>query len=235
MHAQLGALSLSFRQTNVVWILFAIGETAIIQLSGMGLNGKPLARQDGIAMQLSSIAQLPAARAASTLVWLVLPYTPVFVLSAAFVVVNGAVVLGDRVHHQVSTHWVQPWYGVAFASAFAWPTLLSQLFAADDKGVRRANVQHLLQPLPLALAGTVAATSVYFGTVEHPFLLADNRHYAFYFWRRIINRAPWTPFLLVLPYALLARAWWVALCECCRGWRKVKRSDPKFDCVSCAR
>jgi hypothetical protein len=34
-------------------------------------------------------------------------------------------------------------------------------------------------------------------TLAHPYLLADNRHYTFYIWRKIINATAWSKFALV--------------------------------------
>lgn len=48
----------------------------------------------------------------------------------------------------------------------------------------------------LSLAGdvvfytSVAAAAVLHGTVAHPYLLADNRHYTFYLWKDILGRSP---------------------------------------------
>jgi alpha-1,2-glucosyltransferase len=45
----------------------------------------------------------------------------------------------------------------------------------------------------VGLAGMVSAY-----TLAHPYLLADNRHYTFYIWRRIITVTDWSKFGLVL-------------------------------------
>ena len=37
--------------------------------------------------------------------------------------------------------------------------------------------------------------------LEHPFLLADNRHYPHIFWRRVVRRFSWSRWLLVEVYA----------------------------------
>ena len=46
--------------------------------------------------------------------------------------------------------------------------------------------------------------AVRYGTIAHPFLLADNRHYTFYVWRRIINARLWTRYALVPVYVFSA-------------------------------
>ena len=47
---------------------------------------------------------------------------------------------------------------------------------------------------------TMGVLAVRYGTIVHPFLLADNRHYTFYVWRRIINARLWTRYALVPVY-----------------------------------
>lgn len=41
--------------------------------------------------------------------------------------------------------------------------------------------------------------------IAHPFLLADNRHYAFYLWRRVINPHPAARYALAPAYLLAGR------------------------------
>jgi alpha-1,2-glucosyltransferase len=47
--------------------------------------------------------------------------------------------------------------------------------------------------------------------VAHPFLLADNRHYAFYLWRRIIDLHPYARYALAPGYFIAARLLWIQL------------------------
>jgi alpha-1,2-glucosyltransferase len=47
--------------------------------------------------------------------------------------------------------------------------------------------------------------------IQHPFLLADNRHYTFYIWRRVYL-AHWTvPYLLAPLYLACAWAWFIRI------------------------
>ncbi|GKV29999.1 hypothetical protein SLEP1_g38868 [Rubroshorea leprosula] len=48
------------------------------------------------------------------------------------------------------------------------------------------------------LAFTAAFISVHFFSIAHPYLLADNRHYTFYLWRKII-KAHWSMKYLLVP------------------------------------
>ena len=51
---------------------------------------------------------------------------------------------------------------------------------------------------------TMGVLAVRYGTIAHPFLLADNRHYTFYVWRRIINAYSWSRYALVPVYVFSA-------------------------------
>lgn len=50
-------------------------------------------------------------------------------------------------------------------------------------------------------------------SVAHPFLLADNRHYAFYIWRRILNPYPLARYLLTPLYLVAAKLIFGSLCK----------------------
>lgn len=106
-------------------------------------------------------------------------YAVVLLAFAAFVVLNGGIVVGDRSAHEVARHWAQPCYFAAFAAAslFAWlPTGWKSLRRAPRGATAAA-----------ALAATAAAAAaIHFGTVAHPYLLADNRHYTFYLWKNLL-------------------------------------------------
>lgn len=53
--------------------------------------------------------------------------------------------------------------------------------------------------------------------IHHPFLLADNRHYTFYIWRRVFMFHPIAPFLLIPGYIACAWAWYIRIGKnyCC--------------------
>lgn len=209
--ALLGAFSLTLRQTNIVWMLFAMGTSALSNLSNVGLDTRPLS-QTSVSKQLKSITSLPFLTTIRILSQTVMPYIPVFGASVAFILHNGSIVLGDKEHHQVSTHWVQPFYFSAFGTFFAWPTLLISLNRAR-RGFQLSALRILGEVVIFALIFSVALAAIHYGTVEHPFILADNRHYAFYFWRKFIKRTAWARYALAIPYTISIRAWWIALSQ----------------------
>jgi alpha-1,2-glucosyltransferase len=209
--ALLGAISLTLRQTNVVWMLFAMGTSALDNLSAVGLDTRPLCKTT-VWDQVKSISSVPVLTAIRITFFTALPYIPVFGASAAFILYNGSIVLGDKEHHQVSTHWVQPFYFAAFATFFAWPTLLVSINKAR-KAYRFSLLKIFTEIAILVVIFSIAFLAVHYGTVEHPFILADNRHYAFYFWRKIIKRTEWARYALIVPYTISIRAWWITLSQ----------------------
>lgn len=191
-----------------MWILFAIGTSLLTELSTMGLENAPLSTSS-LADQLASLRRLSLGRTIATALRVAAPYSPVAVLSVLFVLRNGSIVLGDKEHHQAALHWAQPLYCVAMLSAFAWPALLSSLQQkSGSSSLRQVISVRTLVPLTV-----LCLAAVHLGTIAHPFLLADNRHFTFYLWRKVINRTSWTRYALAPLYALALQLWWSALCE----------------------
>jgi len=78
----------------------------------------------------------------------------------------------------------------------------------------------LLKILKTSIAiGFAAAVlcAVMHGTLVHPFLLADNRHYTFYLWRRIFNARPWSRFALIPAYLYAVATLDTSLCQAGRS------------------
>merc|ERR1719447_2027706 len=57
--------------------------------------------------------------------------------------------------------------------------------------------QHLVKVTVLSVVMVIV---IHFNTLAHPYLLADNRHYTFYIWRKIITRNSLTPILMTPIY-----------------------------------
>lgn len=53
-------------------------------------------------------------------------------------------------------------------------------------------------------AALISVLVVRYYTLTHPYLLADNRHYPFYLWRRVIDRSTYSRYLLVPGYVFAA-------------------------------
>ncbi|CCU99333.1 Dolichyl-phosphate-glucose-glycolipid alpha-glucosyltransferase-like protein [Malassezia sympodialis ATCC 42132] len=165
MAALFGWLSLWFRQNNIVWVLFMMGASMLQELQR--LSSTPAEKMPPmltLVQHSSTWAKLVRTGAI---------FLPVFVSFAAYLWWNdGSVVLGDKSHHQLAMHLPQLGYLFAFTLFFGWPAVVSSL-----RGPWLYH--HGILAVVLLLAGFLA---VHFGTMEHPFLLADNRHYTFYWY-----------------------------------------------------
>lgn len=122
------------------------------------------------------------------------PYLMVVSTFILFVAVNNGIVVGDRSNHQASFHLVQLFYFLSFACFFSFSSLLT---FKKIKGLVSFATTHLhVKFLLLALI----AIGIHNFTYEHPFLLADNRHYTFYLWSRVFRRHELVRYLLAPVY-----------------------------------
>ncbi|GAX78732.1 hypothetical protein CEUSTIGMA_g6169.t1 [Chlamydomonas eustigma] len=126
----------------------------------------------------------------------------------AFLKVNGGVTLGDRQAHAPVFHAAQLLYFALFAVSTLCPLLLSEVVVLarqifTRKGSQAGlNYQRLTLLLVVLLCGTsVCAVVARRSMMAHPYLLADNRHYTFYLWKRILGR-PQAYLLLAPVYCL---------------------------------
>lgn len=190
MASLVGWCSLWFRQNNIVWVLFMMGVAMLQELQR--LSHTPVQQTPPlIALAQQTSAWMKLIRTGA-------PFLPVLASFATYVWWNdGSIVLGDKSHHQIALHVPQLGYFFAFALAFGWPVIMSSL-----RGPWRAG--HLVQGAALTLLGML---SVHYCTMEHPFLLADNRHYTFYVWRRVVKAHEVMPYVLVLVYVVSAMLW----------------------------
>uniref|UniRef100_A0A915L6V6 Dol-P-Glc:Glc(2)Man(9)GlcNAc(2)-PP-Dol alpha-1,2-glucosyltransferase n=1 Tax=Romanomermis culicivorax TaxID=13658 RepID=A0A915L6V6_ROMCU len=119
-------------------------------------------------------------------------YILVGFLAIIFVFYNGSIVLGDRSAHQGSLHLVQIFYCAGFIFCFGFP-ILSSFF----KNVFNRLRKHGLFTRALFVSILVI---IYHFTMDHPYLLADNRHFTFYIWRRWFQYHKFMKYLLAPAY-----------------------------------
>lgn len=178
-----GFVSLWFRQTNIVWVAFA----GVVLIDSRRLKTSTTAAE--IKLFVTQVGRD----------WLLLvPYALNAALFAAFVVYNGGITFGDKENHLVSIHLVQMFYCAAFVALFTFPIWLSK------NTLRQYSRFAFTNRSGLNLLATVASYAlihyiIKHFTVVHPFLLADNRHYTFYIYRKILIRKH-AEFLLVPAY-----------------------------------
>ncbi|CAB4057909.1 ALG10 [Lepeophtheirus salmonis] len=99
------------------------------------------------------------------------------------------IVVGDRLAHTAVFHPTQMFYFFGFSLVMSFPHCISKMESFFKHSVKKKPFW--LATLSLFFYGIIRE----YGSLAHPYLLADNRHYTFYIWRKIIHRSNWSPYL----------------------------------------
>uniref|UniRef100_A0A8C4Q4F2 Dol-P-Glc:Glc(2)Man(9)GlcNAc(2)-PP-Dol alpha-1,2-glucosyltransferase n=1 Tax=Eptatretus burgeri TaxID=7764 RepID=A0A8C4Q4F2_EPTBU len=204
--AVFGVVSILFRQTNVIWVAFCgmlIVSGHVEQAWGEDEDKKEQVKK-GRLRQMSKgwdVAKffsrfLSSPHRLNGLLSQVWPYATVGILFLIFIILNGGIVVGDRQSHVACLHLPQFIYFLVFTLVFSIPMYLSPARVWRCASTARS---HPLLTLILIMA---SFCSLLFFSYTHPYLLADNRHYTFYAWRRLLGRRG--PAILVLVPGSLA-------------------------------
>ena len=195
-----GAASVLFRQTNAVWVTFFLGASMLRKLQQLGSSsssgGYREARRRGAASEATASLPSELGRTLTALIthWraILCEIWPMLVIPfgfVAFLVANGgAVVVGDRAAHAPVCHAAQLLYFGAFACASLAPVLLPGRRALVNAAAVTSKPRLLLQTIALVAVSVLCAFLGWRYSLAHPYLLADNRHYTFYIWRRLLGR-----------------------------------------------
>ncbi|XP_076008264.1 dol-P-Glc:Glc(2)Man(9)GlcNAc(2)-PP-Dol alpha-1,2-glucosyltransferase [Genypterus blacodes] len=209
--ALLGIGAVLFRQTNIIWVVFCAGtlvagkmdETWRVEHSKKR-DEKSLPAQvplsfsgakKVIAFALEFFTTPNNVKSVLLVTW---PYAVVGVGFLAFVLLNDGIVVGDRTSHEACLNFPQLLYFFSFTLFFSLPTWLCY-----------HRLIHFLQALKkqpvffLLLAGLFLLL-VWKFTFVHKYLLADNRHFPFYVWKKLYQRHELVRFLLVPVYVFAA-------------------------------
>lgn len=191
-----GFSSLWLRQTNIVWIGFVL--VALIERR-RDVQNRPdsaVSRRAGSHSVTGFVNEVVSFVFQLLKDWkLVVPFVLNVVIFAIFIRVNGGITFGDKENHQLNVHLVQVFYCLAFITLFTWPVWL----------LPRRIGEYVSFSLTRNYGVNAAVTALSFFaihfvidhfTVVHPFLLADNRHYTFYVYRRILSH-PYSQFFTV--------------------------------------
>jgi alpha-1,2-glucosyltransferase len=100
--------------------------------------------------------------------------------------------LGDRVSHEAVLHLAQIPYFLGFVAFFAFPWIFT------PNNIKKFIAITMKYPLKMMSAFILMAVILKKFSYIHPYLLADNRHYTFYIWKRILGRDE-----SLLPYAVI--------------------------------
>lgn len=201
--AVLGGCAVLFRQTNIVWVAFCAGTLVAAKLDEAwkvahvkkrdekAPSYAPLTFSGAKKVTLFLLLSLGQVKAVLLVAW---PYAALGAGFLAFVLMNDGVVVGDRTSHEVCLHFPQLFYFFSFALFFSLPVSLCYHRA-------RRFVQALRQrPLSFLLLAGVASLLVWRFTYVHTYLLADNRHFPFYVWKRVFGKHQLVRFVLVPAY-----------------------------------
>ncbi|CAM0903928.1 unnamed protein product [Alopecurus aequalis] len=240
--AMFGAISILFRQTNVIWMVFVAANGAISYIQDLCLSDNFSHENSGLTDQSSTevsgrdnIASVPGLRrrrtnssiskrrvvSGSTKLYIsfteeildisfklwnskckvLVTFTPfaiVLVVFVAFVILNGGIVLGAKEAHVVSPHFAQfLYFGLVSAAALLplhfTPRRVSDLFHLCAK-------KKSCSSLAMLVALGLSFVAVHFFSIAHPYLLADNRHYTFYIWRKVIQVHRMMKYILIPLY-----------------------------------
>lgn len=162
------------RQTNIVWAA-AYGFIYLILLLN---KSKSLS----FTIFLSSILRF----------WSLLLLAFIFILF--FFYNNKSVVLGDRNAHQPVAHFMQIYYFLIF---LCFNSIFHFIFS---KSTYHIIFNMYKAPIKLLLSCAITFVCIHYFTFEHEYLLADNRHFTFYVWRRWFRRHPFCRYISLIPY-----------------------------------
>ena len=216
------AAAVLFRQTNAVWVAFGLCAAVYDLMRPEWRRGGAEGTEKGgearglveDAVGVLRLAWAQKGRLAGRL-W---PLAAVVAGFMAFVAGNGgSIVVGDKAAHRPVPHLAQVPYFALFAAAALCPGPL--LFRGRDLAARGWAAARRAGPARTALAVGAAAAAVAWAvrgfTFAHPYLLADNRHYTFYAWRRTLGGAhgPALRYLLVPAYLASGACLWALFTE----------------------
>lgn len=121
-----------------------------------------------------------------------------FLMYIAFLMWNAGVAVGDKSNHGATLHYAMFPYFLGFhtISYFTFEALAPVRIRSELRTLSQPKVAVSFTVICLVLAALVSATA----DKVHPFILADNRHFTFYVYRRWILRSSWQRLLLVPIY-----------------------------------
>jgi len=206
-----GLLSVLCRQTNIIWV-FCIAGLAGGQILAEQIHLHQARTKHPPTLALTTFGQIkelmtgtlrlltksPAemARIIGLIVTQCLGFICVGVAFLVFVKLNNGIVVGDRSAHTAVIHLPQILYFSIFSLGFCFPFMIHQVKPFLNFVYK--NIAFII------ITGALLSLVIQHNTIAHPYLLADNRHFTFYIWRRFFMRHWILKFVLVPAYILAA-------------------------------
>ncbi|KAF7989702.1 hypothetical protein HCN44_008376 [Aphidius gifuensis] len=212
--AIIGGLSILVRQTNIIWIFMIAGERAIslIELQtprsietlvSRGMHTGPQHAKLVWANVMHHVKQGKVVRFFIEMIKDLSCHVAVAIAFILFVIFNKGIVVGDRNAHTPVIHLPQLFYFSVFFGSFAWPYVLP-----NWKNYFTIIKKHWIIASSLFALMTII---VHNNTLVHPYVLADNRHYVFYIWNKIMGRYLLVKYLLIPIYGFFMYSLFVLL------------------------
>mmetsp|Transcript_27764 Transcript_27764/g.61263 ORF Transcript_27764/g.61263 Transcript_27764/m.61263 type:complete len:468 (-) Transcript_27764:61-1464(-) len=178
MSALPATVAIGIRQTNAVWVAFVLMVNVMHCERGETQHETLL---DEVMRSASSM--LGGWRR------ILRNFTPLALVVAAFgafVITNKGVVVGDRENHKPALHFAQLLYFSAFTAVNGNARRCASFVMRAPFAIARLVRELRLLTMFTLMTGVVLA--IHNGTLCHPFLLADNRHYTFYLWKDLLRK-----------------------------------------------
>uniref|UniRef100_A0A8D8PXV8 Dol-P-Glc:Glc(2)Man(9)GlcNAc(2)-PP-Dol alpha-1,2-glucosyltransferase n=1 Tax=Cacopsylla melanoneura TaxID=428564 RepID=A0A8D8PXV8_9HEMI len=193
LSAAMGFFSVVVRQTNIIWVFYIGAELVLTDLEVFFEKiSKKSSIHKGSYLKVSQamFKQLISRGTHKK----VLGFAVVLFLFVLFVMLNQGIVVGDRSSHTPVLNVPQMFYFATFCLFFSLPYALRSLqqFGKLVFSIDRAFIVFLW------------LVSFYYvvqqNTLVHQYTLADNRHYAFYIWKRLYENIPYFRYFMVPVY-----------------------------------
>jgi len=205
LSAATGLLAILLRQTNIIWVLLmgmkSAGDILLEDVRHHQAETKipPYINLKSFSGQLEEVVLgtrefLKCPKRIVGLFQKILKksggYLCVGFLFLGFITWNGSIVVGDKSAHEAVVHLPQILYFSLFTAGLTLPFSVTNI-----KEFIQAIKKHWCK---MVIGSFIMAFIIHVNTMAHPYLLADNRHYTFYIWRKIIVRH-WTLKFLLIP------------------------------------
>ncbi|EDO19201.1 hypothetical protein Kpol_1050p59 [Vanderwaltozyma polyspora DSM 70294] len=164
-------ISCLFRQTNIIWTGF-IMVIAIERRAAINKKFNSHTINNYLKLLIHAFDEFET---------IVLPYFINYVLFFIYLIWNRSITLGDKSNHSAGIHLVQIFYCFLFITFFSLPLWLSRNF------LRNYRTRWQVKQFQCFIEIIGIMLTIRFFTKVHPFLLADNRHFTFYLFKRIIG------------------------------------------------
>ncbi|GJQ84446.1 hypothetical protein Trydic_g21014 [Trypoxylus dichotomus] len=170
-----GLFSVIVRQTNIIWVGMLFVDYILKQVKA----------EDASSFRIDSVQNVEKRikNASNRILVDVGSYVSVMSAFVIFLIVNQGIAVGDRSAHTTVVHIPQLFYFSTFCLIFAWPHFL-HLIVPFVKYFYKKGPPYTISAM------AIVAIIVRANTLVHPYLLADNRHYTFYVWKRFYENMP---------------------------------------------